>query len=282
MTAESIRVFVGAVHSHRLFVEVLRWSIQRHTRRSVEVLSIGDLMGDTLALPKRPENLPNTPFSFQRFAIPMLTGWQGRAIYLDCDKVVLKDIAELHDRPMRFGQKVLRRTWMGPDGRVKMRSSSAMLMDCARLREWEPQRIADELDAGRYSYGDLMKLKPLWLKGSVPRYWNSFDLYEPGRTAVLHYTRKSTQPWINRGHPFESVWFEALYSGLDAGAVSRDAIDFSLEHGYVRPSMAWQISQRETDSRRVPPDLHAADQAFLDRCSQFNFNNLHGEYRRKP
>lgn len=281
MTSEPIRVFVGAVHSHRLFVEVLRWSIQRHTRRSVEVLSIGELVGDSLAMPKRPENLPNTPFSFQRFAVPMLAGWQGRAIYLDSDKVVLKDIAELYDRPMRFGQKVLRRTSMGPDGRVKMRGSSAMLLDCTRLRDWEPQRIADELDAGRYNYADLMKLRKIWLKGSLPRYWNSFDYLEPGRTGLVHHTKKSTQPWICRGHPFEAVWFEALYSGLDAGAVSREAVEFSLEHGYVRPSMAWQVAQRETDSRRAPEHLHAADQAFLDHCSQFGFNNLHGDYRRK-
>ena len=279
MSSEPIRVFVGAAHSHRLFVEVLRWSIQRHSSRKVEVVSIGELLGHSLVMPKRPENLPGTPFSFQRFAVPMLAGWQGRAIYLDSDKVVLRDIAQLYERPMRFGQKVLRRTASGPDGRVKMRSSSVMLMDCSRLQQWSPQRIADELDAGKYSYVDLMKLKPIWLKGSLPRGWNSLDYYEPGNTSLVHYTKKATQPWLCRGHPFESLWFEALYSGLDAGAVSQDAIDFSLEHGYVRPSLAWQVAHREMDSRRAPAELHAADQAFLDHCAQYAFNNLDGDYR---
>uniref|UniRef100_UPI001842411F hypothetical protein n=1 Tax=Methylibium sp. TaxID=2067992 RepID=UPI001842411F len=76
-----------------------------------------------------------------------------------------------------------------------------------------------------------------------------------------------------------SFWFEALYSGLDAGEISQEAIDFSLENGYVRPSLAWQTQQRETDSNRVPAELHAADEAFLEYCRQHSFNNLDGDYR---
>lgn len=279
MTTEPLRVYVGAVHSHRLLFEVLRWSIRRHASRPVEVQSIGELIGDGLVLPQRPENRPGTPFSFHRFAVPMLAGWRSRAIYVDSDQLVLRDIAELYDRPMRFGARVLRRIGRGPDGATGMRASSVMLLQCDRLRDWSPQRIADDLDAGRYSYEALMKLRPIWLKGSFPRHWNSFDHYEPGRTGLLHYTGKSRQPWLRRGHPFESFWFEALYSGLDAGEISQEAIDFSLENGYVRPSLAWQTQQRETDSNRVPAELHAADEAFLEYCRQHSFNNLDGDYR---
>lgn len=279
MHSDPIRVFVGAVHSHRLLFEVLRWSVQRHTRRPVEVLSLGELIGDQLVLPKRPENRPGTPFSFQRFAVPMLAGWRGRAIYVDSDQLVLRDIAELHDRPMPLGLRVLRRAARGPDGGTGMRASSVMLMDCGRLRDWSPQQIADDLDAGRYSYEDLMKLRPIWLKARFSRQWNSFDHYEPGRTGLIHYTGKSSQPWLRRGHPHESLWFEALYSGLDAGTVTQEAIDYSLANGYVRPSLAWQTAHRETDSRRVPEELHAADEAFLEYCRQLSFNNLDGDYR---
>ena len=276
---EPIRVYVGAVHSHRLMFEVLRWSIRRHTSRAVEVESIGRLLGPDMPVPRKPENRPVTPFSFQRFAVPMLAGWRGRAIYLDSDQLVLRDIAELYDRPMPFGARLLRRTEKGPDGRTGSHVSSVMLLQCERLKAWSPQAIADALDAGRMQYHDLMKLKPVWLKGSFPRQWNAFDHYEPGRTGLLHYTRRSTQPWIARGHPHEALWFEALYSGLDAGGVSREAVDFAIENRYVRPSFAWQVAQRETDSARVPAGLHAADAAFLEHCSRHQFNNLDGDYR---
>ena len=79
---EPIRVFVGAVHSHRLMFEVLRWSIKRHASRPVEVRSIGELTAPGLPEPKKPENRPVTPFSFQRFAVPMLAGWRGPRLRL--------------------------------------------------------------------------------------------------------------------------------------------------------------------------------------------------------
>lgn len=281
MTTEPLRVYVGAVHSHRLLLEVLRWSIQRHSGRAALVQSVGELLGPAMVLAQRAENRPATPFSFHRFAVPMLCGWRGRAIYLDSDQLVLRDIAELHDRPMRLGARLLRRARNGPDGRTGVRASSVMLLDCHRLRCWSPERIASDLDGGRYRYEDLMKLKPIWLKGSLPRHWNAFDHFEPGRTGLVHYTRKATQPWLAREHPLEALWFEALFSGLDAGAVSQEAIDFSLAGGYVRPSIAWQTQRREADSRRVPRELHGADEAFLDYCRQHDFNNVDGDYRGK-
>lgn len=276
---DPIRVYVGAVHTHRLMFEVLRWSIRRHTRRTVDVFNIGELLGPTPPLPSKPENRPVTPFSFHRFAVPMLAGWQGRAIYLDSDQLVLRDIAELHDLPMRFGVRLLRRAEHGRDGRTSIHASSVMLLRCDRLRAWSPQRIADDLDSGRYSYPALMKLKPVWLKGSFSAQWNALDHFEPQRTGLLHYTRRSAQPWLARNHPFETPWFEALYSGLDAGEVSAEAVEFAVANQYVRPSFAWQVERRLTTSDSVPEDLRAADAAFLAHCSQRQFNNLDGNYR---
>lgn len=273
-----MRIFVGAVHTHRLMFEVLRWSIRRHASRPVEVHSIGALLGSTLPVPNKPENRPVTPFSFQRFAVPMLAQWQGRAIYLDSDQLVLRDIAELNDRTM-FGLRLMHRPKRGPDSRTGSHVSSVMLLQCDRLRQWSPQQIADDLDAGRYSYHALMKLKPIWLKGTFPRHWNSLDHLEPGRTGLLHYTRRSTQPWLAREHPHEGVWFEALFSGMDAGEVSPEAIDFAVNEGYVRPSFAWQFKRREPDSRHVPAEWHERDAAFLAHCAKHQYNNLDGDYR---
>lgn len=276
---EPIRVFVGAVHSHRLMFEVLRWSIRRHTQRTVDVRSIGELLGADPPMPKKKENRPVTPFSFQRFAVPWLAGFEGRAIYVDSDQVVLRDIAELYDLPMRWGARLLCRTGKGPDGRTGSHVSSVMLLRCDRLKDWSPQQIADDLDNGRFGYHELMKLKPIWRRGSFPREWNAFDHHEPGRTGLLHYTRRSTQPWIARGHPHEGLWFEALYSGLEAGEVSEDTVRFVIANRYVRPSFGWQFERRALSADGVPADLQAEDAAFLEHCSHHQFNNLDGDYR---
>lgn len=277
MSLSKIRVYVGSVHSHQLLVDVLAWSIRRHASRQVDVYSIGELLPGGVPMPKKPENRPATPFSFQRFAVPQLAGYDGRAIYVDSDQLVLRDIAELFDRPLH-GMRLQRRTRSGPDGKARRRASSVMLLDCARLG-WDTQKIADELDAGRYDYEQLMQLRMLWLKGSFPRHWNSFDFYEPGKTGLLHYTKRRTQPWLSRDHAHGAVWFEALYAGLDAGEVKIDAVEAACRQGYVRPSLLWQVEHRLTDSSKVPASFHEADEAFYEHCRVNQFNNLDGDYR---
>jgi hypothetical protein len=272
-----LRVYVGSVHSHRLLVEVLRGSILRHASLPVTVWSIGETWPGTLPMPQKPENRPATPFSFQRFAVPELAGYQGRALYVDSDQLVTRDLAELFRSPM-LGARLLCRRSRGPDGKTARHVSSVMLLDCKRL-DWSLTRIAQDMDAGRYDYRTLMSLKRIWLKGRLSRHWNALDWYEPGRTGLLHYTRRATQPWVSRNHPHAALWFTALFDGLDDGTVQAETIEYSLRNGYVRPSLAWQVEHRVADPEGVPAALHAADQAFFEHCRQNQFNNLDGDYR---
>lgn len=50
-----------------------------------------------------------TPFSGFRWAVPAFCGYQGRAIYMDTDTIVLDDIAGLWHAPIRNGAVVLAR-----------------------------------------------------------------------------------------------------------------------------------------------------------------------------
>jgi len=277
MEQQPIRVYVGSAHSHRLMVEVLEWSIRRNTQRQVEVHAICDLLPEGQPMPRKPENRPATPFSFQRFAVPELAGHRGRAIYVDSDQLVLRDIGELFDRRM-YGMRLQCRGRRGPDGRTGGHASSVMLLDCARL-DWSAQRIADDLDAGRYRYKDLMSLRHIWLKGTFPRHWNSLDHHEAGKTGLLHYTRRATQPWLAHGHPHGALWFEALYAGLDAGAVRSQTVETTVEQGYARPSLRWQVERRLLSAEAAPAELRAADEVFYEHCRKNQFNNLDGDYR---
>jgi Glycosyl transferase family 8 len=49
--------------------------------------------------PKDPRQGKRTGFSFARFAIPELAGYQGRALYLDADMLVFNDLAFLWRTP---------------------------------------------------------------------------------------------------------------------------------------------------------------------------------------
>ena len=91
-----IKVYVGADRSQQLAVKVLEYSIQRHTTAPVEVIPMIDL---PVPVPKDPRNGQRTGFSYSRFCIPKLAGYSGRAVYMDADMQVFKDIQELWKLP---------------------------------------------------------------------------------------------------------------------------------------------------------------------------------------
>src|SRR5215471_10266945 len=94
--SETIEIFVGADRSQLMAVAVLEHSIRRHTGRRVQVCPLIDL---DLPEPRDIRQGSRTNFSFARFAIPELAGYAGRALYLDADMLVFRDIGELWDIP---------------------------------------------------------------------------------------------------------------------------------------------------------------------------------------
>ena len=273
---EPIRIFVGSAKSHSLLVAVLKHSLERHSDRQIELVAMSDL-DLANATPKDEKNWPATPFSFQRFAIPELVDFQGRAIYMDSDQMVFTDIAKLFDRPM-WGKSILMRPKGGPEKAKNKSRSSVMLMDCNKL-DWQVDNLINEMDQNKFDYYRLVTLKFMGGKGRFPRHWNSLDHYEPGKTALLHFTRRDTQPWIGTNHQWAHLWFNELFSAMDASEVSIADIQTACNDGYVRPSLIWQVENREASPHKVPTEFAEADREFLALCEASNFNNIEGNFR---
>ena len=89
-----IRVFIGYDPREAVAFSVLSHSI--HVRSSQPV-SITPLMLSQLdGLMWRERNpLQSTDFSFSRFLAPHLSNYEGWSIFMDCDMLVLDDIAKL-------------------------------------------------------------------------------------------------------------------------------------------------------------------------------------------
>src|SRR5690606_26123577 len=195
MSSEPVQIYIGCMPSHHLAVQVLVWSVLQHTRRPVQFHRLYE-RSIVFDLPVCRENRPGTAFSFQRFMVPQLAGYRGRALYFDSDQIVFDDVGSAFDRPMQ-GQPVLpTRTELPWQRRPQLRSS-VMLLDCARL-DWDVRGLVAELDAGRIRYPELFSLPQY--RRCLPARWNSPDRYWPGWTALLHYTAKSKQPWLHHRH----------------------------------------------------------------------------------
>ncbi|AWN14277.1 hypothetical protein SALB1_0070 [Salinisphaera sp. LB1] len=210
--------------------------------------------------------------------IPQIAGFTGRAFYMDCDQIVFKDIARVFDRPMHDQPVHFCDTHKGRKPRPMLRSSF-MLLDCERL-DWRMRQIVEDLDAERYSYQWLFSLQGY--KASLPRAWNSLDRYHWPFTALLHYTGKSTQPWINHTHKLSKLWFGYLFGAVDNGYITQQEVRQAADQELVRPSIMYQLEKRVLDARQLPAEVRRADQPFIDACAQREFNNVPGEYRSSP
>lgn len=274
MTDSTVELYIGCMPSHHLVVQVLAWSVLRHARRPVRFHRLYEHQ-PRFQLPTDRSARPGTAFSFQRFTVPEIARYQGRALYLDADQIVFKDIGRAFDHPMR-GAPVLPsntdRFWR----RKPQLRSSVMLLDCARL-DWDVRRLIADLDAGRRSYADLFALREY--RRSLPGRWNSLDRYHRGWTALLHYTAKRHQPWINHDHPLGYLWVRYLLEALEAGHVTTQEVATAAQQGLVRPSLAWQAEARVADLRRIPQRERERDRPFLAACAQRGFNNTPGDYR---
>lgn len=247
---EPLRVFVGCDPSQALAARVLEYTIKEHASRPVDV----QVLPPAPRAPRDPRNQPRTAFSFSRFMIPALCGYEGRALYVDADMQVFADVAELWRIPFD-GAKVLCTSQPAPDAWKDNaafhpgRQLSVMMLDCGAL-DWDVERIIDGLDRGDYTYEDLMFDLCIVQEDEVadllPPEWNHLERYEPGLTKLSHYTVVPTQPWKNGDNPLAPVWEEAFKRAVAAGDVTPELVVEMARAGYAKASLvdAVTVSRR--------------------------------------
>jgi hypothetical protein len=280
---ELIRVFVGTDRSQLLAVSVLEHSIRRHTGRPTQVCPLIDL---DLPEPVDVRQGSRTNFSFARFAIPELAGYDGKAVYLDADMLVFRDIGELWDIPFDGATVVIQEEIPehavshqkagAPAKRVKQ--CSVMLIDCARAA-WDVHEIVSGLD-GRYTYEELMYelciLPEQEVRYAVPFAWNSLEHHDPD-TRLIHYTDMDTQPWVSPQNRHGRLWMEEVRLMLRSGALTAAELRTEVELGYFRPSLLNELEEMPHASGRNAEA--AARYADIDQKAGFV---RHAEvYRRK-
>jgi hypothetical protein len=255
-----IRVFVGSQDAQMLAVKVLEFSIRQNTPADVKVFPLHEARIE-FPTPKDVRNRPRTPFSFQRFYIPSLRGYQGRAIYLDSDMQVFRDITELWTLPFD-GADLLAAREPGESGRRPQ--FSVMLLDCSELK-WSLPEIVAGLDRGELTYETLMYDMAVARKvrAAIAPSWNSLEHFVQGETGLLHYTDMPTQPWVSLDNPNGFLWVRALIEAVDAGFISRAEVEQHIRQGFVRPSLLYQLDHRVERSEQLPRAARALDDGFI-------------------
>jgi hypothetical protein len=219
-----IRVYIGYDSAEDVAFSVLAHSI--HARASMPVATAPVRLSQLKSVFERSHNsLQSTEFSFSRFLTPYLAGYEGWALVMDCDMLMLDDIAELWKlRDERYAVQVVKHVHV-PKEDVKFLGhtqtkyekknwSSVMLMNCARCKALTPAYVSSasglELHQFKWLAGEE-------LIGELPSRWNHLSEYDPPRpdAALVHFTIGG--PWFPeyRASEYADRWFlerEAMLS----------------------------------------------------------------------
>lgn len=257
-----VRVYVGATEAEMLPVKVLEYSIRKHASMSVDVVPL-HRSGIAIPLPKDPKQQPRTPFSFQRFLIPALTGYRGRAIYLDSDMQVFKDIRSLWRLPFE-GADLLTVSEAERSGRRPQ--FSVLVLNCEALR-WDIREIVRALDENRLTYEELVYRMSLVknIRTDINPEWNSLERFAARETALLHFTDMNTQPWVSKDNPLGYLWTGDLIEAIDTGAIPIDFVKQEIAICHARPSLMYQLENRIQDGLLLPREARRMDWQFVPR-----------------
>lgn len=194
-----IRVFIGFDKNEVVAYNVLQHSINARSTQPVSITPI-NLRHLNGVMTRERNPLQSTEFSFSRFLVPWLAGYQGWAIFMDCDMLVLDDIAKLWVlRDDRYAVMCVKHDHVPPTNikflaqpqtqYEKKNWSSVMLMNCAKCTALTPDYVntASGLDLHRFRW-----LESEDLIGELPLRWNYLvDYYKTIDTSEisnLHYT----------------------------------------------------------------------------------------------
>ncbi len=192
-----IRVFIGYDPREAAAFGVLSHSI--HARSSMPVAITPLMLSELKGIYRRARDpLQSTDFSFSRFLTPYLCGYEGWAVFMDCDMLVLDDIARLWAlRDERYAVQVVKHEHV-PKEQVKFLGatqtrygkknwSSVMLMNCAKCTALTPDYVnaASGLELHQFKW-----LASDELIGALPAAWNHLVGYDAPRrdASLVHYT----------------------------------------------------------------------------------------------
>ena len=130
-----IKIFIGSSRSEWLPAKVLEHSIKSRSNSAIDVVRLYETKIQ-IPIPKRKDCAPRTPFSFQRFLIPELCSFHGKAIYLDADMLVFSDIAELWNTDMEESAVLS----VAPINNSQKPQFSVILLDTEKLK-WNIQDL---------------------------------------------------------------------------------------------------------------------------------------------
>ncbi|MEN9326418.1 MAG: hypothetical protein RI943_839 [Bacteroidota bacterium] len=206
-----MKIFIGFDNNEAEAAKVCEYSLRKNSSSELDIVFLNI---HNLNFNRPLDPLQSSEFTYTRFLVPYLCGYEGRALFMDSDMIVLSDINELfglydpnysiqvvkHDyvptQQIKKGNKIQsayhRKNW-----------SSLMMMNCGDLKIWSKDYVEKSTGSDLHQFLGIRDDKI----GAIPKNWNSLDIFESD-TKILHFT--SGGPWIKgcENHPESYLWLQ--------------------------------------------------------------------------
>ena len=218
-----MKVFVGYDIREDIAYQVCEHSINKHQPQA-QVISLKQSELRDSGIYTRPvDSLSSTEFTFTRFLVPYLTGYQGWAVFVDCDVVFVDDIKNLFDQADdQYAVMVVKHEYTPKEG-LKMDGckqlpyprknwSSMILWNCGHRSNQQLTPDIVNTQTGQFLHrfqwladDEIGSLQPEWN-------WLAGWYQEPqdGSPKAIHYTEGG--PWFKeyRRCEYHKVWKQNL------------------------------------------------------------------------
>jgi lipopolysaccharide biosynthesis glycosyltransferase len=210
-----IPIFIGYDSKVKIAYHVLAESILRNSSTPVTISPI-NLSNLKNIYTRKQDPLASTEFSFSRFLVPHLMNYNGWAIFMDSDMVMLSDITELWNlRNEKYAIQVCKHDYtpssknkfLGNNQTIyaKKNWSSLMLMDCSKCKTLTPEYVNTRsgLELHQFKWLDEN------LIGSIPLEWNWLVGEYPYKKDVynVHFTEGGPYFKDYKNTEYANEWF---------------------------------------------------------------------------
>lgn len=217
-----LKVFIGWDTREQEAYDVCVHTLKKHCSQDIEIIPIKkhELMKEGLYTRPQPE-AGSVEFTYTRFLVPYLCNYKGWGLFIDCDFLFTKDVAELFSlKKNRYAVMCVHHDYT-PKASLKMDGqkqvtyprknwSSCMLFNCSHIsnKMLTPEVVSSESGAWLHRFK--------WLHdnqiGGLPEEWNWLEgEYEKPDIppAVIHYTNGG--PWFENCQDvdYADLWREA-------------------------------------------------------------------------
>ena len=211
-----IPIFIGYDSKVKIAYHVLSESILRNSSTPVTISPI-KLNNLKNIYTRKQDSLASTEFSFSRFLVPYLMNYNGWAIFMDSDMVMLSDIKKLWNlRNEKYALQVCKHDYtptsknkfLGNNQTIyaKKNWSSLMLMDCSKCKTLTPEYVNTKsgLELHQFKWLDEN------LIGSIPLEWNWLVGEYPYKKDVhnIHFTEGGPYFKDYKNTEYANEWFK--------------------------------------------------------------------------